>query len=869
MSNSTEEAGDPSAQTVERSKLTIRLKMLVAFIGTIAILIASGAVSSISFKNISSASERVATQALPSIELAQKLIEQAGKLGALGPLMASVANDEARRRLAGEGVAGIAEMDETVRRMGAAKGVDVTLLEAALKEMSGLIQGLDQSVAKRLALSAERAVAVGKLNQSHKDLSDRLAPMADKANNTMLRESDALNEGTARDLATVAAKNMAEVAVLQRIDSLVDVIVSSAEKSLSIDVASDDAMPTISRYMTMLGRGLSSFERLLKDLTPEDATALSPSLESIKKFSEHLVELLEALDDGEREKAAELHKRLEDESASATSAMNDAVIALQKALPVRLSTQLANVSVESQLRIGGFIGESVTQLRSIFDLQGKIDLLYGSLSAGAATDDSSAIGQTEQQIDSRLSAITLNAAMIAASSGMADLPEAVETLGELATGPRNVLTVRREELNAVAEAARAVLALRVLEGRLGGLVNERVVAAKSDGIAASDAIVVAISDGESRLLGLVLAGVLAALLIYWAVVERGILRRLSALTRSMTDIAKGDLKAEIPASGGDEIGAMTQALHTLRDASAEVERVNFQIEEERVKASAARRVMLEELAISFEASIQHVVSDVAKTAGEMSETARQLSDTAAVTNERSLMVAEASNRTSSDVQTVASAADELAASIAEIGRQVDESSTIAGNAVHEAQTTNVAVRQLSETAQRIGEVVKLINEIASQTNLLALNATIEAARAGDAGKGFAVVASEVKNLASQTGRATQEIEQQIIEIQQQTRSVVGAIDGIGGTISRMNEIATSIAAAVEEQGAATAEIARTVSQAAGDSNQVNETIKTVTAAAGDSGAAAERMLSGAQGLAEEASVLTREVDLFLAKVRAA
>ena len=176
---------------------------------------------------------------------------------------------------------------------------------------------------------------------------------------------------------------------------------------------------------------------------------------------------------------------------------------------------------------------------------------------------------------------------------------------------------------------------------------------------------------------------------------------------------------------------------------------------------------------------------------------------------------------------------------------------------------------MSETAQRIGEVVKLINEIAAQTNLLALNATIEAARAGDAGKGFAVVASEVKNLASQTGRATQEIEQQIIEIQQQTRSVVGAIDGIGGTISRMNEIATSIAAAVEEQGAATAEIARTVSQAAGDSNQVNETIKTVTAAAGDSGVAAERMLSGAQGLAEEAGVLTREVDLFLAKVRAA
>jgi len=856
-------------EVVEKSRLNIRYKLLIAFAGTIIILIASGAVSSISFKNISTASDRVTSEALPSIESAQLLMEQAARLSAIGPSLAAAANDGARNRIAAEISSGVSDMAATIAKMSSGQREDDAQLKATLQDMSLQLQALDQAVASRLKTAAERVATTDALKRMHEALTAKLTPIADAANNQMLRESDSLNEGTNKALSNLAAENARQATALRRVEGLVAVMVGSAEKAVAVEIGAEAAAPTLSRMMTMLGRSVKTFGSAIGALPPEDRVALEPSIKAFTELNANLVELLEALDDQDIDKSTEVQKRLADETSTASSNLTSAIDGIHQALPARLARQLAEISIENQLGIGGFIGQSVSGLRSILELQGKVDLLYGLLSAGAATDDQAVIIDIESQTDDRLSRINLAASMIAASTNNFDLTEMAEQLGVLATGPRNVLALRREELASVTTATRALGTLRGAETRLAKLVKDRVMAAKSDALVASGAIGDTIAAGEGRLIGLVAAGVLLAIAMFWIVVERGIVRRLSALTRSMTEIARGDLKAAIPAPSGDEIGAMTQALVTLRDASAEVERVNFQIEEERVKSTAMRRVMLEELAISFEASVKHVVSDVGKTAGEMSQTARQLATTAARTSERSLEVAEASNRTSSDVQTVASAADELSSSIAEIGRQVDESSTIADHAVQEAQVTNGAVKQLAEAAQRIGEVVKLINEIAAQTNLLALNATIEAARAGDAGKGFAVVASEVKNLAGQTGRATQEIEQQIVEIQQQTRSVVGAIDGIGGTITRMSEIATSIAAAVEEQGAATAEIARTVAQAAGDAQQVTDTIQSVTAAAGESGQAADRMLSGAEGLAGEADLLVREVDLFLAKVRAA
>jgi methyl-accepting chemotaxis protein len=246
-----------------------------------------------------------------------------------------------------------------------------------------------------------------------------------------------------------------------------------------------------------------------------------------------------------------------------------------------------------------------------------------------------------------------------------------------------------------------------------------------------------------------------------------------------------------------------------------------------------------------------------------------MSATAEETERQSTAVAAASDQATANVQTVAAASEELSGSIAEIGRQVADSARIAGLAVEEANRTNGQVTALSEAAQKVGDVIRMINDIASQTNLLALNATIEAARAGEAGKGFAVVASEVKSLANQTARATEEIASQIEAIQAATTDTVEAIQRIGGTIGQISEISATIAAAVEQQGAATQEIARNVTEAATGTADVSSNIATVTRAAGETGAAASQVLSAAGELSQQGETLSAEVARFLQNIRAA
>ncbi|MFM7347523.1 MAG: methyl-accepting chemotaxis protein [Tagaea sp.] len=275
------------------------------------------------------------------------------------------------------------------------------------------------------------------------------------------------------------------------------------------------------------------------------------------------------------------------------------------------------------------------------------------------------------------------------------------------------------------------------------------------------------------------------------------------------------------------------------------------------------------IADDFEANVKGVVETVAAAATQLQSTAKSLGGSAEETTRQSTVVSAASEQAAVNIQTVASAAEELSASIGEISRQVAESAKIARDAVGQAKATDAQVEALSQGAAKIGEVVRLINEIASQTNLLALNATIEAARAGEAGKGFAVVASEVKNLASQTAKATEEIGGQIAAIQSATTGAVGAIRSIGETIARIDQISGSIAAAVEEQSASTAEIARNVQQASAGTAEVSSNIVTVTQAARDTGKSANDMLGSAGDLGRESARLSEQVDRFLREVCAA
>jgi len=287
------------------------------------------------------------------------------------------------------------------------------------------------------------------------------------------------------------------------------------------------------------------------------------------------------------------------------------------------------------------------------------------------------------------------------------------------------------------------------------------------------------------------------------------------------------------------------------------------------RAEADRKAAMVKLANEFEAAVGGIIETVSSASTELEAAANTLTKTAETTQQLSTVVASASEEASANVQSVASATEEMTSSITEIGRQVQESSKIAGNAVKQAQQTDARINALSTAAARIGDVVKLITSVAEQTNLLALNATIEAARAGEAGRGFAVVAQEVKALAAQTAKATDEISTQITGMQTATEESVAAIKAIGGTIGQISEISSTIAAAVEEQGAATQEIARNVGEAAKGTAQVATNITDVNRGASETGSASAQVLSSAQSLANESNRLKAEVGKFLATVRAA
>jgi methyl-accepting chemotaxis protein len=363
---------------------------------------------------------------------------------------------------------------------------------------------------------------------------------------------------------------------------------------------------------------------------------------------------------------------------------------------------------------------------------------------------------------------------------------------------------------------------------------------------------------------------LLAALIVGFILARGITRPITGMTEAMRGLARGDLSTTIPGRDKrDEIGTMAEALEVFRNGMMEAEELRKAQETQKAQAAEERRIAMNALADRFEQSIGEVVSNVTDASSRLQGTAEDMARTAEETSGQSTAVAAASEQVTQNVQTVASATEELSASIREIAQQVSESSRMTHEAVGQARNSTQEVQGLTEAAQRIGDVVRIINDIAGQTNLLALNATIEAARAGEAGKGFAVVATEVKALASQTTKATEEIANQIKAMQEATQRSAQVITHITETIDQLSQSSTAIASAVEEQGAATQEIARNVQQAAVGTTEVAGNITQVSQAASVTGSAATSLLSAAGTLNKDGAVLKRQVDGFLREIRAA
>jgi methyl-accepting chemotaxis protein len=433
----------------------------------------------------------------------------------------------------------------------------------------------------------------------------------------------------------------------------------------------------------------------------------------------------------------------------------------------------------------------------------------------------------------------------------------------------DVIALQRAQIATAAKRAELVAANAGSAQDLAKAIEESVTTAKSEVSAASQDARELVDRSMITLLAIGAAGLILALLIGWLYVGRNVAGRLISLERAMRRVADGDLAAEVPKAGNDEIGAMTEALQVFKNNAQQVRQLEAEQADAKRRAEEERKAATLKLAADFESSVKGIVAKVGTFAVEMRRSAESLTATAADASQRSTGVAAATEEAMANTETVASASEELAASISEIARQVSQSTSIAGKAVQAASGTTTVVGGLSQAAQKIGDVLKMIQDIAGRTNLLALNATIEAARAGEAGKGFAVVASEVKSLANQTAKATEEIAHQIDEIQGATQQTVTAIQSISATIGEIDSIAAAIAAAVEEQGTTTREIASNIQQVATGMREVASNTAGAKEAATSTGDAAAKVLGATDELARQSDELRAQVDGFLEVVRAA
>ncbi|AEI03329.1 putative methyl-accepting chemotaxis protein [Afipia carboxidovorans OM5] len=513
----------------------------------------------------------------------------------------------------------------------------------------------------------------------------------------------------------------------------------------------------------------------------------------------------------------------------------------------------------------GLADNELGALQAVLALRAESNLMLGVLVEAADLASADLL----PPVKDRFMAAANHANKAAVILNNADTTKLVGQLVAIGKGQNNIFDLKQKEIAATRTGVDVVAKNRVFAAEfareVAGL-GQRSEAAAAEVVQTSQA---EIGQGRVVLIAIAVASLLAALVIGWFYVGRGVVRRLVGLQTNMKAIAAGNLAVDVATNGSDEIAAMGEALQVFKDNMAESNRLRAERIENEKQAAAQRRAEMGRLADEFHAAVGEIVQTVSSASTQLEASARTLTDTAAETQQLSAMVETASSDASRNVDSVAAATEEMTASIAEINRQVQESNRIASDAVRQAEITDGRINELSQAAMRIGDVINLITTIAEQTNLLALNATIEAARAGESGKGFAVVAQEVKTLATQTSKATNEISSQIAGMQVATQESVGAIKQISATIARISEIATVIADSVGQQSSAIQEIVSSVQGAAESTGQVATSITEVNKGANETSSASSQVLSSAQSLSGESNRLKLEVDRFLETVRAA
>jgi methyl-accepting chemotaxis protein len=593
-----------------------------------------------------------------------------------------------------------------------------------------------------------------------------------------------------------------------------------------------------------------------------DRQVVSTLSETIKNINEAAQSLVSAA--RERFTLSAQHDMQYDAVRGAQSAFLDAANPVMMDAQIRINAILgsANLSADDA-------NEAAQTVLELSNVIASGNLAAAELIAALSANTSDTLDDIEKEFKQAAGRVRSNLDLLPNNQGTTSLRDVAEKLLAFGAGKTGVFRLRQKEFDAGDYGQTVLEETRRLNVGLDVSVQQLVSGVQKQTAAATFAARQQISFATMIMLAMGLATLLGSALFVWLYVGGNVLRRIGNLQRSMQLLSAGDLESEIYQSHqDDEIASMASALTVFRSNMREARALSSEQDKDRaVKVERTSRI--EARIAEFEAAVRAALDNLLDAANSMQTTAQSMSTTADQSNALVNAVASAAEETSVNVQTVSAGTEQLSSSIAEIGRQVVTSAEIARKAVDEAGATDATMRGLADNASRISVVVDLIQVIASQTNLLALNATIEAARAGEAGRGFAVVASEVKSLASQTAKATEEIRTQIASMQSVTTSAVGAIRNIGQTIGEINDVTTAIAAAVEQQGAATREIARNIQHAAGGTSEVSSTIVGVSTASAEAGSAAGEVLKASDALRREAEGLRAEIDAFLTNIRAA